>query len=60
MTRLYNDRLKVEIASEAKLKAFDDAVRATQEHCNHEWEHHRDPAGGSDSYEACLVCGKWR
>jgi hypothetical protein len=60
MTQLYDNRLRVEHASDAKLKTNDGVMRATQEHCAHEWLDHHDPEGGGDSYEACQVCGKWR
>ena len=60
MTNLYNNRLEAENAAAARLKEIDDALCATQDHCDHEWLAHRDPAGGSDSYKACQVCGKWK
>lgn len=58
-TRIQNELIKAQnIYDEAKRKN-QSALRDLYEKCpHHETSWHGDPAGGSDSYTSCDLCGK--
>lgn len=43
------------------MKALGAELKRIREGCSHpEWVYHADPAGGSDSFHECSVCGEQR
>ena len=57
--KLLKERKKEQEIYEKIIQAIDLNIGTTQIECPHwEFSFHGDPAGGSDSYNKCLICGK--
>lgn len=56
---IHEKLVKVKTDYEAAKKALYDELNTLRKNCKHETRHFNgDPAGGSDSYHECCVCGK--
>ncbi len=56
--KLLKEEQDIQEAHKKELTTHREKIYAFRDKCNHKWNYHSDPSGGSDSYWGCDICDK--